>query len=393
MVIRGKFPGSAAGRLWGAERLTLQFGADSRPIRAIRLSSTLSDSGFEADFAFARAALSLCPDRRARLSRAVFHIFNFPDFLSSGNGSRDLRYKTKRRMSRLGRVVLSHDPWEIEIQAHPKTAALVKQLNAEGGHAITHIGLLKRSDGRSFTIAAAERAIYDLYRFLSFARGQWTQVFGIAGFNVRDELVYQGWQQRISSPWGGPFSWFDANNGTTLVQAYDGFVRLVRDAKLGEAVDAALYWYLRSNRGGDSEGVDGGVILSQAALERLSVAVLNKNGLPTNGYASERIYQALELCQIPSAVPTALSRLSANWTDGPLAITKVRNELVHPKERLPDKPGAYAFEAWQLAQWFVEMFVLRLAAYDGVYGNRLRLNRWVGQIEPVPWAQSRRSSR
>ena len=148
---------------------------------------------------------------------------------------------------------------------------------------------------------------------------------------------------------------------------------------------------MRSNRAGDSAGIDGGLVLSQAALERLAVAVLHKNGLATRGKVAERMRRALRHLGIPTAISQATPRLYSGkrrqlWIDGPGAVTKIRNELVHPASRLGAKPGSYFFEAWQLAQWYVEMMLLRMAGYDGFYSNRLRA-RWIGQVEPVPWAR------
>lgn len=87
-------------------------------------------------------------------------------------------------------------------------------------------------------------------------------------------------------------------------------------------------------------------------------------------------------------VPSHLSRLyrayrKGEWTDGPEAITWIRNEPVHPTSRLTVNVGTFIAEAWSLAQWYIELFILKMANYSGVYSNRLR-TRWRGEVEQVP---------
>jgi hypothetical protein len=38
--------------------------------------------------------------------------------------------------------------------------------------------------------------------------------------------------------------------------------------------------------------------------------------------------------------------------------------------------------------WYVEMTLLAVFNFRGVYGKRLGWPRWVGQVEPVPWADA-----
>lgn len=335
-----------------------------------------------------------CRDRRVRLKQAVFHILNFPNFF----GARNISTDEARGMVR--RLVLNHQKWKLEIEAAPNAADLIDQLKREGGHAITHFGCLSRTDSRSFSIQAAEKAISELHRFVSFARGKWTGIFGIAGFGTDQNLVYQGWQDRMSSPWGSAYGWFDRHHAQTLAQAYGGFARLLGNNDLGESAEKALYWYLRANRGGDgagSAGVDGGVILAQAALERLAVAGLTSSGLPTNGSAAELLRRALNGYGIPIAISKKTPRLYSGksdglWKDGPNAITKIRNELVHPRDRIGTKIGPYIYEVWQLANWYIELMLLRMSEYNGVYSNRLNAE-WVGQVETVPWSNKAANSR
>jgi hypothetical protein len=123
----------------------------------------------------------------------------------------------------------------------------------------------------------------------------------------------------------------------------------------------------------------------------LTHACLSRFGLQTGGNATDRFRRAFSHLKLPIAIPTRMSTLSAGrrrgaWSDLPEAVVKVRNELTHPKARLPIKVGTVVATVWQIAQWYIELFILALAGYRGVYSNRL-LTRWRGAVERVPWSR------
>ena len=177
---------------------------------------------------------------------------------------------------------------------------------------------------------------------------------------------------------------------------YPGFTALLRNGDLGKAASSAIYWYLRSNRAGDGAGVDSGIILSQAALERLTSACLASLGLSQKGSPSSRFIRAWQALKLPTGIPSGTrlvrrARRKENWSNAAEALTAVRNDLVHPQGRLKAPVGKFVSEIWRLAQWYVELTLLRLSDYKGPYTNWLRA-RWVGEVENVPWATRRNRS-
>lgn len=342
-----------------------------------------------------RSALVICADRRIRLTHLAAHVLNFPNFFCATKNSTDIMHKSANVMRRLGRSVLSHDGWSIELQATLGTAEAAAELKKVGGNAVTHILRIQRADGKKFTIRSAEQVVNDLHEFLSFARGSWTSVFGLVGFSAADTVAYENWGMRLATPWESNSSWFDIHHGEVLSNVYPGFVTLRRDPVLGRAARAALHWYLRSNRAGNGAGVDGGLVLSVAALEGLATTYLASVGisLGKNPSTAGKVLAACKHLKIPTAIPSSAKRLhggkrAGEWTDGPRAITRIRNELVHPTAKIKIKVGPTIPEAWRLSQWYIEMLLLRLSGYSGRYSNRLSA-RWVGETEPVPWAPKR----
>lgn len=367
------------------ENLQMRFGPKGQFVPVISVRWQLSDAGVTLRLLVNRSPFVFVRDRRVRLSFAIAHILNFPEFFSLG-GATDLLHDHQR----LGRVIVSSDDWEIELQALTSTNAVIEQLKIEGGNAITHVARIARVDGRSFTCKQLDRVVWDFQRFLSFSRGAWTSVFGTVGYSRTGQEAYEDWSQRIAAPWQVCRSWFDIHHGEALVVAFPGFVKLMHDPTLARAGNAALHWYLQSNRAGAGAGVDGGLILSQAALEGLAVAVLGSRGvsIASNAKASNKIRAACEALKISTTIPRSSKALQAwkkrgAFRDGPEAVTRLRNELVHPKGRLTGKLAHVIPQVWNLAQWYIEVILLKLCGYKGVYSFRLKAN-WVGEVRKFP---------
>lgn len=388
----------AASILYSSADLMLKLEGASHPTAVISTQTRTTDEKCELKLVARSGTFELCRDRRIRLKSAILHLVSFPAFVCLCENSPDFLFEEGGKHQRLGRIVLAHKEWLIEIQELPHTREIVKQLKSDGGSGITHVVKVDRCDGKSFPISALWRVIGDLHRFLSFARGQWTSIFGPVGYDAGNALVYESWGTLLSAPWQSGYAWLDVHHGECLAEAYSGFVTTLHNKLLGEAVSTALYWYLRSNRGGDGAGIDSGLILSQSALERLSVAILSSSGSTIPNSAAEKIRAACLELGIPIKLPPHLKELQKakradpKLSDAVAMIVCVRNELVHPKRRMAVKITPLIVPCWQLAQWYIEMFLLKLSGYNGRYSNRLKA-KWVGEVESVPWADEHRRSR
>lgn len=103
----------------------------------------------------------------------------------------------------------------------------------------------------------------------------------------------------------------------------------------------------------------------------------------------EKIAALLRELDVPLQIPERLEHLvelasSKGWEHGPHAIAKIRNNAVHPKKKFEASTRVH-FEAWTMAQWFIELALLSLFGYDGTYVNRIKWARWEGEVESVPW--------
>jgi len=162
-----------------------------------------------------------------------------------------------------------------------------------------------------------------------------------------------------------------------------------------EALHEVIYWYWNANHA--SRGIDAGIILTQAAIERLSYefSVKDRRLLIVNGFkdlwASDKFRLLFSSMNIPLDIPAETSELQRlggssqmNWLDAPHALSDIRNSLVHPEHKRRGQVSSVYYEAWNLGLWYLEMGILAICGYSGTYGNRLK-QRWVGQVEDVPW--------
>lgn len=312
-------------------------------------------------------------DEATTIQQIVFHLFNFKDIINH--------------------VHLKSNDWQVDLRLMRETRDRIKRLKAEGGYGLTHIGLL-RKDSSSFSGKEAEKTLNALRFFLSFAKGAWCNPICAVGFDGSGNRVWESW----SSPkeaWHSPLSWFDPHHCEQLAALFPGFVAKWNHEDWREALHEVIYWYLNSNH--SSRGIDAGIILTQAAIERLSYeyAVKDRKLIETKGFrdlrASDKLRLLFSSLNIPIEIPSSLSEMARlalaknfNWLDAPHALTEMRNSLVHPEHKRREQFSDAYFEAWNLGLWYLELALLRICGYSGSYSNRL-LSRWVGTVEDVPW--------
>ena len=311
------------------------------------------------------------------LQSVQFNLINFP---SLDRGTRP--------------VLLHADPWCVEIKPVSHLSEIKRILKTESGHGVTHEGSIRRSDGKSFSVEEADKLLDGLRLFLSFARGGDCGVTLIAGRDENGQPAWEQWGTYSTYPWFGLSSWLDhrLNNNDALSTAFPGFWRKVEQTidVPDDPVRVTLYWYLRSN---ETNAPQAGIILTQAALERLARQLLPKEKYNPKDNAAYRIRAALQETRIDTVIPQCCKELrmvckTEGLCDGPEVLAKIRNDLVHAEMRTNVCLDAY-LEARDLGQWYVELLLLRLFEFTGQYANRLAY-QYEGRYEPeiVPWAQS-----
>jgi hypothetical protein len=330
--------------------------------------------------------------RKPMLREVIFHAINFYDFME---GREDLVVSDRSYRGRLSKITLKVGGWHVIVHALSYTGKLIDDLSREGGYAITHIGKIVRRQGGSFSAHNAKRMLEILRLFFCFARGTFVGLLLPLGFGESRQRQWAQWgAQHVIYTWGYYEGWFHGQPASLLEDIFPGFFQLCRDPIWERPLRESMYLYLRANNTSGA-GVDGGLIMAQATLEKIawvycveskklySETHFSSRGMP----ASKRIAALLQALGIPLQIPRKLQTLTSaarrnKWQDGPDALVRVRNEVVHAQRRYPRSP---IFEAWRLAQWYIELVILRLAGHSGYYIDRTSADH-VGDITKVPWA-------
>ncbi|MBI5568764.1 MAG: hypothetical protein HY914_02365 [Desulfomonile tiedjei] len=315
----------------------------------------------------------------------------------------------RQNFESLGCAVLMADGWRITLTALPSTRNLMRAFEGTTGYAITHLGRIEREDGALFTGRRAEDLLDALHYFLSFARGFWTPPILPVGLTSDGQLAWEQWVIGKTHAWEYVPSWFDAKHGQLLAKVFPGFWNLWSSEAWHDPLRESIDWYLRSN----TNGGDMGIILSQAALERLTYAYAVPNqGLPKffpcpeqkkarekkhrkqtkfeDLPASRKIFEVFSRLEIPVEIPEQLRSMRRTAEErsrkcGPQAFTYMRNKIVHASTLRAKEWMTILYETWSLGQWYVELLLLRLCRHTGEYSNRLEPGR-MGDVTPVPWA-------
>lgn len=329
----------------------------------------------------------------AGMRSCVFGIVNFPDV----RGSSLLYSDGSLEPSRLS---LYTPGWHFTLDKAEAQPLLSSQLNKSSGFGITHIGEITGEYGRIFTMEDCLPLFEAISYYLSFACGRWVGVVLPVGVGADGKPVADAWINPRVDPFASRLTWTDTLNPQTYEAPFSSFIELWQDEYWREVLQIALHWYLSAN--GLSGGLEGAIIQTQTSFELLSSVVLveTEKRLSRNRYekisAAERIRLLMHWAGIPSTIPLQCVELtkcasSSRWTDSADGMTAMRNSITHPTKANRKKYSSHSFslrfELWKLGLLTLELCLLRILKYQGVYSNRITCI-WRGSVERVPWAES-----
>ncbi|MBW4639013.1 MAG: hypothetical protein KME05_12400 [Gloeocapsa sp. UFS-A4-WI-NPMV-4B04] len=325
----------------------------------------------------------------------LFHIANFNDFIGFTT-----RIPTQDSMkTRRNRITFEVESWRLTLDNLETIKSNVKQLTSLGGFAITHVGKLEKLDGTVFSDDEATTFLDIFANFLSFARGFRVPLILLVGYDVNGNETWKYSAPSIGDSWRGVASWFPDQNASILAEVFPGFLSWWRDWE--ESAPIILSWYLEANT---TLLIQNKIILTQVALELIAWVLLveKEASFSLKDFdklqASKKIRELLSKFRIPPDIPqssltsslTNLGELASDnkLIDGPHAFTFLRNGLVHPKSRKKvfDAPMEAIIETCDLGMWYLELVLLAIFNYQGIYASRLRQGvRYNGETEDVPW--------
>ncbi|WP_327253616.1 hypothetical protein [Streptomyces sp. NBC_01244] len=340
----------------------------------------------------------------APLTRLVAHWFNLPRF----KGHQDLtdRIDGADRFWSGGRWSHEVDGWKIHLDVRPDHKEIWDELLKTRLYAMTHTMQISRTDGRQFTAAEARHLLVALHFGMSFCLGRWVAPLLPVGIGADGGVVWEEWAalhcdpaKSLSSGWWQPW------DPEALARFMDGLVPAFSDPVKAEPLRLQISYAITAIR--DQGFVEQRVMIGAAGLEHAMWQRLVLAGVLTRReYKNTRVWKAhiklrkvleginvsldIDKTQLPAMarfIDEALQR-SGEQLDGPEAVTRIRNSLVHPEEaqkniyEIPD----LVTEAWLLTRHYLSLLVLESLGYRGPHQNLARIRGWAGETEETPWS-------
>ncbi len=114
-----------------------------------------------------------------------------------------------------GRCALAGGGWDMTLDERPDHHLTAEAAGATPDLAVTHTGLLRCTDGATFTPRQAEDALHGWQTVLSFALGRW--VAPALAIGSRDgRAVWELWADWRQSDWTRPHAWWDPHDRAGL---------------------------------------------------------------------------------------------------------------------------------------------------------------------------------
>ncbi len=310
----------------------------------------------------------LVADNSTQLNVVNFDILNFTSFFSQMN-------LTAYDKSTRGRT------WEMDISSAMSIEER-KQYRQMGGYVITHEGTIQFSKKAVFSVGEVWCILQGLSRYLSFSQGARCAVVRVRGTRESGEeipIVWGSTHVHNSGECQGVL--YTSNSGyEPLSSAWPGFLDTMGDENVTETILRAVDWYLLAN----NSDFGTGLVLGQAALELLA-------STGKGGNAADKIGEAIESANIYRAIPLQCKNLvkvanAYSWESGPIAITRIRNDLVHAERKYPDVNPEAQLEARELALWYIELLLLNRFQYTERYKVRSAIATDTAYAS-VPWVK------
>jgi hypothetical protein len=345
--------------------------------RPRRVAGTVRTSGTCDGMEFHRPGSDQC-------DVVTFNLINGPDLTP-------LEPLRHRGYAWSGRWHLRDESWVITLDARRDLRERMKLVKRTNGYTFTHVGALRRSDGAPFNSSTAKGVLDGLFLFLTLIHSATVGIALPVG-TLDGETTWRRWTSGLSSPYRG-FSWADPHTPADLAQLWPNFRSARRDPRWSNALLRAVRHYAEANQAVSTEVT---LTLAQAALELLGTAIcVDRDTLvPADKWETKKAawkIRRLLRSRVPLDIPKAhraLARAAKThaWSDGPQAVTALRNTVTHWTTGKPTVDNAVWIEASQLSVYYLEMALLSALDYHGRALDRTTRPLIVGGSKLVPWA-------
>lgn len=343
---------------------------------------------------FAYASKSAAPD--ATIEQVVAHLLNVPDVrpqtLIRG------RHPNGQSIEWHGRRTIDAPPWQLTLDARPDLHDAYLEAKRSYTSVLTHTLSIRRLDGELFSADDAERILSDVHVGLSFPLGRWAAPILPISLSADGSVVASFWGAvHADTPGMDADRWWPEWHPEFLD---DYLPRLIAAAEDPGERDRLWFWITSSLATSQKAYLEQRITTALAAIEYMAYVDEVLSGEKSEeefrhkrDNAPKRIRRRLIKAEIRLGIDQvrcpelAAFAETENW-DGPKAITRVRDEVVHLKDRrILDGPGSPLPNAARLASRYLDLLILHRLDFQGHTRDRTKLTGYEGESDPVPWAK------
>jgi len=327
-------------------------------------------------------------DKSIPVSKVRFSIPNFKDFF--GLSVRDGSWSGKNR------IKFENDDYLIIIDKRRDFKEAKESLSSKGGYLNLWNGELIKKKG-NIVFDHLEDVQHCFSTFLSFLNGRRCSLLFKQGFH-ENEIVWTDYSDYFVDIYKFVPSWPQSHSIKGLEELWKIFSNLWNNEDDKDFLVTVIHWYVEANS--HSAFSEGSIIMTQTGLELIyNWLLIEKQKLlvgkdAENISASNKIRLLLSHLKVNFDFPSSFTQLKGmpDMIDAPDAFVQIRNAIVHSQEEKRKKLSKMhymaKYDALQLGLWYMELSLLRILEFDGVYHNRCIRGVYSSQCDvKVPWTK------
>lgn len=323
-----------------------------------------------------------------------FCIPNLKDFFGSGT----YRKTGKSISTSLSRLSFENDNYTINIDKTIDYKDRLEKLKSKGGYLILYSGELKLKKG---DISLKDVQDFSPYfnLFLNFINGSRVSACFYTGI-FESEKIWTDYSNYSIEIHNNPISWTPVRSINGFNDIFRKFSDLWKNEDDSNFLISAIHWYIEANN--NSGFTEGAIIMAQTALELIyNWLIIEKKGLiigkdAESISAANKIRLLISHLNISYNAPESFDKLQEyidtnnDIADAPEAIVQIRNAIIHSqlekRKKITKLNYQTKYEALQLSIWYIELSMLNILGYTGIYSNRCSRESFPKNREQnVPW--------
>ncbi len=333
-------------------------------------------------------------DKSIVVSKVIFTVPNLRNFF--GLSVKEMNDKGITLSK--NRLRFENDDYIILLDKSNDYKSLIKSLHSKGGYIVLYSGEATKKKG-NISFENSQKLLHCFSTFLSFLNGRKCAPLFRQGL-FENQVIWYDYTSYLNDQYKTVTTWPQKYSIEELNELWQRFSAIWKNGDGKDFLISAIHWYNEANS--LSGFTEGSIIMTQAALELVYnwLLIENKKLLigkdAENISTSNKIRLLLSHINLSHEIPNAFTELQSfdGIIDGPDAFVRIRNAIVHSQEekrkKITNMHNKAKYEALQLGIWYIELLILYILNFNGIYFNRCSGAFTASKGEQnVPWANKK----